>query len=95
MTFEFCILQILIDTKIKLVGQEQVIYLILKVKQVGKRQGFAYQCYIHIRKRLVGSFNPGAKKYSLTDMREMGENREYFLPVALVYSIFSYLITKF
>ena len=74
MALEFCILQILIDTKITLVGQEQIIYLLLELKQVGKRQGFAYQCYIYIGKRLVGSFDPGAKKYCLTDMREMGEN---------------------
>lgn len=91
MTLEFCILQILIDTKIKLVGQEQIIYFILELEQVGKRQGFAYQCDIHIGKRLVGSFDPRAKKYCLTDMREMGEYREHFLPVSLFYAIFFHL----
>lgn len=88
MALEISILQILIDAEIKLVGQEQIIYFILELEQVSKRQGFAYQCDIHIGKRLVGSFNPGAKKYCLTDMREMRDNREHFLPVSLFYAIF-------
>ena len=58
MALEFGILQILINAEIKLVGQEQIIYFILELEQVGKRQGFAYQCDIHIGKRLVGSFDP-------------------------------------
>ena len=70
MALEISILQILIDAEIKLVGQEQIIYFILELEQVSKRKGFAYQCDIHIGKRLVGSFNPGAKKYCLTDMSD-------------------------
>lgn len=53
MALEISILQILIDAEIKLVGQEQIIYFILELEQVSKRQGFAYQCDIHIGKGLL------------------------------------------
>ena len=87
MVFEVCIYQILVNTEIKLIRQEEVVYFYFEAEQIVKAQVLSHQSDINIRKRLVAAFGSRAEKDSLLNMGIVGENRKNFLPFLFFQSI--------
>ena len=64
MAFQFKVLQVIIDTKIKFIREQQVVYFVLQAQQVGNGNAIALQRNVNIRERATFSYSTSSIRIS-------------------------------